>query len=150
LSQSNPEKFICRAQGPSALERITMQEQRATARVRSYLAGKVLFPNGLSTIDCAVRDISPGGARLQVSSTAGLPGHFRLHIPQRGLTYAARVRWIAQHEIGVSFELDPTGDPVASDPDLTLDLKSRLATLEVEVRELRRLIQTVSARSQAA
>ena len=71
-----------------------MQEQRATPRVRSYLAGKVLFPNGISTMDCAVRDISSCGARLQVTSTAGLPGHFRLHIPQRERTYDVRLVWV--------------------------------------------------------
>jgi hypothetical protein len=127
-----------------------MQEQRATPRVRSYLAGKVLFPNGTSTMDCAVRDISSCGARLQVTSTAGLPGHFRLHIPQRGLTYAARVRWIAQQEIGVSFELDPSEIPAASDQDTTLDLKNRLVRLEAEVSQLRRLVQALSSGRQAA
>jgi hypothetical protein len=122
-----------------------MQEQRATPRVRSYLAGKVLFPNGISTMDCAVRDISSGGARLLVSSTVGLLGHFRLHIPQRELTYDVRVRWIAQREIGVSFEVDPTRNPAAFDQDTAMDLKSRMARLEVEVGELRRLVQALSS-----
>jgi PilZ domain len=131
------------------LERIKMQEQRATPRVRSYLAGRVLFPNGISTMDCAVRDISSSGARLQVTSTAGLPGHFRLHIPQRERTYDVRVRWIAQQEIGVSFEVD-SDTPVASEQDTSWDLKNRVVRLEAEVRQLRRLVQALSSGPQAA
>jgi hypothetical protein len=150
LSRSNRGNFIRLDQGCSALERIRMQEQRATPRVRSYLAGRVLFPNGISTMDCAVRDISSCGARLQVTSTAGLPGHFRLHIPQRERTYDVRVRWIAQQEIGVSFEVASSDTRAASDQDTTLDLRNRLVRLEAEVRQLRQLVQTLSSGPQAA
>ena len=54
-------------------------ERRTHARHRVFKGGRLAFRDG-HAIDCTVRNISPGGARLDVAAAAGLPDHFTLCI----------------------------------------------------------------------
>jgi PilZ domain len=113
-----------------------MIDQRSNTRRRSFLRAKVLFPNKAATMDCLVRDISETGARLDIGSQAVIPERFDLHIPQKGVTHRAVIRWRALEEMGVAFEgADPAAPPAAT------DLATRVQQLESEVARLRRMIE---------
>jgi hypothetical protein len=82
-------------------------DKRAFARRRVLKGGRITFNDGRSTIDCTVRDLSDGGAKLRVASVIGVPDHFRL-VVTGGEIYECRVVHRKENELGVSF--------VSSDP----------------------------------
>jgi hypothetical protein len=55
-------------------------------------------------MDCLIRDISPTGARLELSGAATIPDRFTLLVPQTGKTFEATIKWRRGDEVGVAFE----------------------------------------------
>ena len=55
-----------------------MTDKRAIPRQRTFKGGVIAFNNRSSTIDCVVRNLTPGGAMLKVASTVGIPDRFEL------------------------------------------------------------------------
>lgn len=84
-----------------------MQERRKTVRTKILLAGMVSYGGG-RTADCAVRDLSPSGARVSCSVAHELPEEFELHLPSRGRAHRVKVHWRVDRELGVSFEAAAT------------------------------------------
>ena len=82
---------------------MTMTEVRRDERVRALLRARILFNNNSSTIDCTVRNISSGGAKLEISSALTVPSEFDLDVPQKGRTYRARLMWRDANFLGVQF-----------------------------------------------
>ena len=70
-----------------------MDERRESQRHRTFLAGKVIFGANRFQIDCSVRDLSSGGARLSLADPLAVPSVFELHLPARGTVVRAEVRW---------------------------------------------------------
>jgi hypothetical protein len=65
-------------------------------------AGTILF--GGSGIDCLVRNISDGGANLEVESQIGIPNSFDLVIdPEHGNQHC-HVVWRKARRIGIVFD----------------------------------------------
>ncbi len=82
---------------------MTMVEGRKTDRVRAFLRARIIFNNGNSTIDCTVKNISPTGAKLELSNTITVPADFDLEVPQRGKVYRARIVWRDAEALGLTF-----------------------------------------------
>ncbi len=80
-----------------------MQEQRYNPRLRTLRAGKILFNNKRSVIDCMVRNVSPTGACLMVPSVVGIPAAFDLLIEGEAGTRACNMVWHASNRIGIEF-----------------------------------------------
>src|SRR3954466_4919510 len=80
-----------------------MDERRESQRHRTFLAGKVIFGANRFQIDCSVRDLSSGGARLSLADPLAIPSVFELHLPARGAVFRAEVRWRKGRQIGVMF-----------------------------------------------
>lgn len=112
-------------------------ELRAAERGRSLLKAKIIFNNRMSTVDCIIKNISAGGARIAVGSTLSLPNEFDLDVPLKGKTYRAQMRWRDAENIGVEFT---DGASAAETSD------SRLHRLEEENMRLRTTIQSLSKR----
>lgn len=55
------------------------------------------------SMDCAVRDVSPGGARLRVADPGAVPSEFQLVFQQNGEFRRAKVRWRRAGYVGVAF-----------------------------------------------
>jgi hypothetical protein len=55
------------------------------------------------SLDCAVRDVSPGGARLRVADSSAIAAEFQLMFQQTGELRRAKVRWRRGQYIGVAF-----------------------------------------------
>jgi hypothetical protein len=79
-----------------------MYERRRSARIRILKEGRVLL-NDQTALNCIVRDISAGGARLEFEGPVELPREFRLRIVSADLTIPARPIWQRRLEAGVTF-----------------------------------------------
>jgi hypothetical protein len=89
-------------------------------RGRTFLAGKVIFNFGQSTIDCVVRRITDDGATIELESERGVPEHFQLSIASEGALLACKLVWQSEKQIGVTFETRQTAH-AASDEKASAD-----------------------------
>lgn len=112
------------------------EHKRTSPRVRTFLKGRIIFNNRMSTMDCVVRNISSTGAKLQLTEAVTLPDLFELSIPQKGETVRAKLRWRRGEEAGVSF-ITAAGEPIRAEPQ---DVHERLRELERENARLRQLL----------
>jgi PilZ domain len=121
-----------------------MSERRRTARQKSFLRGCIYFNNRRTAIDCLIRDMSDGGARLQFSDAISIPDTFELYIPQKEQTLRAAV--VRRHgmNVGVSF-IDAAQAPAASAPSDVAELAERVHRLEADVAALRRMLRRLKA-----
>jgi hypothetical protein len=60
-----------------------MSERRTTGRQRVLKAGKIVFNNGASVLDCTVRNVSGTGACLMVVNALAVPAEFDLRLDCR-------------------------------------------------------------------
>jgi PilZ domain-containing protein len=123
-----------------------MNERRKASRQRSFLHGCLYFNNRRSAIDCLIRDVSAGGARLLFSQTATIPDVVDLHIPQKDQWLRARVQWRSGGEVGVAFEQAPA----TTAPAPAGDLAQRVEQLELEVASLKRMVKRLKVDPEAA
>ena len=117
---------------------MTLVEARGDDRVRSFLRARIVFNNNNSTVDCIIKNISPNGAKIELSNTTTVPGEFTLDIPAKGQTVRARIMWRDLGAIGVQFiDADATRDASPAD---------RIEKLEREMRKLKTLNAILSKR----
>lgn len=108
--------------------------------MRAFLQARIVFNNGMSTLDCLIRDLSEGGAKLKMSDSVALPDRFDLYIVKKDETRRAKLQWRAGDEIGVAFE--QSSAPAAPAPAAgSRDVNQRIAELEAEIAQLRRLME---------
>jgi hypothetical protein len=113
-------------------------ENRREKRQPSYLGGKIIFPNKLSTTTCIVRNVSADGFRLGVPNSLAVPDEFDLEIPQKGERFRVRVTWRKLDEVGVTVMLPLDEAQTPEDAQRHVDklkrqnaeLKRRLANLD--------------------
>jgi len=77
-----------------------MEERRSSPRVRMLKTGKIIL--GKTTVPCTVRNLSEGGACLQVQTTYGIPSTFDFAMAE-GPMHHCKVAWLDQTKIGVAF-----------------------------------------------
>ncbi len=117
-------------------------DKRRAPRNRSLLHGKVVYNDGLASMDCVVRNQSPGGMRLAISQVVVLPDEFDLHIPKKHEIHRVRMMWRRADEVGVAFVHARTNTSaeanVAADPAARLDeIVAEMARLEEALVALR-------------
>ena len=115
-------------------------ERRSIARARTYLGARVAFNDRYSTMDCLVRNMSPAGAKLEVSGGVTLPDEVDLTITKRAETLRARILWRRGDEAGLAFLHHHPGSTV-----VPLDLARRLRAHEAEKAALLRRIRELSS-----
>jgi hypothetical protein len=79
------------------------EERRGFSRRKTVKGGQITFHHGNSTIESAIRNMSDGGAKLEVESTNGIPDDFDLTFSDGRPTKACRVRWRRGTSLGVEF-----------------------------------------------
>ena len=94
----------------SLLERgaTAMVEYRKHTRHRTLKGGKIIYNRRLTVIDCVIRNLSAGGACMEVD-THFLPDECDLSIHIDCANHHCRVAWRTQNRIGVAFEDTGTG-----------------------------------------
>jgi PilZ domain-containing protein len=80
-----------------------MSDHRSVPRNRELLGARIIFDNDSSTLDCIVRDLSAGGAKLVFGSPDGIPYLFTLQIPAHGSQHEAQLVWRQGGTCGVKF-----------------------------------------------
>lgn len=81
-----------------------MEERRTELRKRALMAGKIAFKGHGAAIDCTVRNLSAGGACLEVGSPLGVPDTFDLVLDRDHSSHSCRVVWRSEKRIGVAFQ----------------------------------------------
>lgn len=90
----------------SAAEKLA-GERRAHPRHRVLKRVKAVFNSNSSVVDCVMRDISLGGARLACAQATHLPDTLILVFPAEREMRDVRVAWRSVNELGVSFLSPP-------------------------------------------
>ena len=81
---------------------MTTVERRKSQRKRKLKAGTIAFDHG-GVISCVIRNMSPSGACLEVSSPLGIPDDFMLLGKSDHIKRSCHLVWRSQKQIGVSF-----------------------------------------------
>jgi len=77
-------------------------EKRLQPRRNTMIVATVVFDGGNSRIDCVIRNLSEGGAKIEVPSARIIPQTFDLLVPGHHPQHC-RVAWRALRELGVQF-----------------------------------------------
>ena len=77
--------------------------KRQQPRRRVIKGGKVIFNRGQSIIDCSIRDLSEGGAKLVFGGPTNMPHEFQLQLPD-GRRFQCELRWARDGAVGVKFQ----------------------------------------------
>ena len=86
--------------------------QRAARRHRVLKQGKILLPNGLTVIDCTVRDMSATGAKLLCPDPGAIPNDFKLVLTADRTMRGVQVVWRRPDMVGVKFTSGPSKAPL--------------------------------------
>ena len=79
-----------------------MTERRQYPRAPMHIPAKILLC--FSAVDCTVRDLSDGGACLEVQNADTLPRAFDLFSDDAGGFRTCKVVWWQHDRLGVTFE----------------------------------------------
>ena len=82
-------------------------EQRKSPRHKVLKDGKIISSDMGSVIDVKIRDVSEGGARIQVPAAIDLPEEFGLLMISQEMLYPAVVRWRTGQVTGIEFSGEP-------------------------------------------
>lgn len=83
-------------------------DERDYGRRRVLRGGTIAFSGRQVTLPCVVRDISDGGARLQLEHPLHVPDTFELIVELDGLEIACATMWRGARDIGVAFVGTPS------------------------------------------
>ncbi|MDA9431610.1 pilus assembly protein PilZ [Bradyrhizobium sp. CCBAU 51627] len=78
-----------------------MIEKRSTQRHRVFKGGTISFEN--RGIACTVRNISQGGAAIDIDAPLTLPQSFTLSIAHDNFVRDCRAVWRSERRIGLAF-----------------------------------------------
>ena len=126
-----------------------MIEKRGSPRQnRCFFRAFVYFEGGGTAVDCVVRDISETGARLQFAKPQKISEVVDLHIPIKGQSFHAKVRWEDGNEVGVVFHVLVTQNSGDIRPEARIDqLEAEIAMLR---RTLKRIVKNTDQNPQSA
>jgi hypothetical protein len=77
-------------------------ERRREPRRRVLLTGKLVYLNNSFSADCAIRDLSAGGARIAVNLEAVSADPF-LIVVKHAVLHASRTAWRGEAQSGLQF-----------------------------------------------
>lgn len=90
---------------------VASEERRAHQRSRVLKPVKAVFNANRCVLDCVMRDISIGGARLFCDEAMRLPEHFQLVFMAEREMRDVRVAWRKHDQLGVAFLSPPRKVP---------------------------------------
>lgn len=96
----------------------SVDERRGAPRKRTLKAAKIVFGDFRYTIDCVVRDLNKGGARLRCPAPGDAPSEFYLLDVTEGTLLKSEVAWRKDSELGIRFTGEVLSVHASSDPRL--------------------------------
>ena len=100
MSKAVPHNDIVIMSGDFVL--LGRQENRLQPRRNTMILATAVFDNGRTRLDCVIRNLSDGGAKLEFATVRGIPQTFDLLVPGHR-PQQCRVAWRALKEMGVQF-----------------------------------------------
>lgn len=90
-----------------------MNELRSEPRIRTRKGGRIVCPDVSMSYDCQIRDLSEGGARIEINQWCSFPKNIIVEIGRLELVeaiYEVEVCWTDARYLGVKFlrKLDET------------------------------------------
>jgi hypothetical protein len=85
-----------------------MLERRKEERWLTFKTGMIRCDDSAIEIECAVLDISEGGACLLIPVGARIPDDFQIFIDPNQTVHTCKVSWRMGNRIGVSFNAQVT------------------------------------------
>ena len=79
-----------------------LKEARKTARRSVLDMGLIRF--GELSMSCVLRNLSEGGAALDIGSQVGIPDQFALIVLPQKKIYSCNIIWRKERRIGVAFD----------------------------------------------
>jgi PilZ domain len=79
--------------------------RRRERRRRVFKSGQIIFNRGFSVFECTIRNISGGGAMIEVPSMLGIPTRFTLTMQSGPREQTCDVKWRTDRRMGVAFAL---------------------------------------------
>jgi hypothetical protein len=80
-----------------------LAERRPKPRARVVVGAIIVWDDGRSKLNCRIRDINDGGARVAISGAKYLPATLYLINVRDHICHGARIAWRGADEIGVGF-----------------------------------------------
>jgi len=80
-----------------------MERRNEPLRRRMLKGGVIVFNDRRSTMACTVRNMTAGGARLEMPSTVGVPDAFTLQSEDGSIQQECVVKWRKDNALGVQF-----------------------------------------------
>src|SRR3954449_6262256 len=81
----------------------TESNRRRDRRQRVYKQARIVFNNGYAVFDCIVRNISQGGAMLEMETLLGIPRSFQVMFGHEVRARPCRVVWRTEKRMGIAF-----------------------------------------------
>ncbi|MDP6706537.1 MAG: PilZ domain-containing protein [Alphaproteobacteria bacterium] len=73
---------------------IDWSERREHVRRKTLLSGRLVFNNGWGAIDCSIKDLSEGGAKIRIGGWLNLPKEVELHLDRGDKYRCERIRFV--------------------------------------------------------
>lgn len=80
-----------------------MQNRRSDQRRRTFKRGVLVFNDGFSTVNCVIRDLSKGGARVSVDGQFIAPDKMELMMTDTDRRRPVELRWQRENQLGLMF-----------------------------------------------
>ena len=109
-------------------------DRRATPRRRARLFGTMRFANGTTSMTGDIRNLSEGGARLEIANAAWIDREFDLLLGQQGRRVKAEIVWRSSDSIGVRFA-EATVTSQSMEEELVF-LRAERERLKARIRDL--------------
>ena len=77
-------------------------EKRLSPRRNTAISATIAYDGGRTRLGCVIRNLSDGGAKLEVATVRGIPDQFDLLVPRHRPQHC-RVAWRPLKEMGVQF-----------------------------------------------
>jgi hypothetical protein len=83
--------------------KVLAEKRQDQPRLAAYMPAKIIVPGKVSEAPCAIREMSPAGALLQIDPAWIFPKSFSLRIVGDTRLYRCTVKWREDVFIGVEF-----------------------------------------------
>jgi PilZ domain len=91
-------------------------DKRREHRMRVLKSARIIFNGGYAVFDCRVKNVSDGGALLQMPSSLGIPSRFEVDIDHANKPRPCTVKWRNDKMLGVAFDdAAPAAAPAPAD-----------------------------------
>ena len=84
----------------------TNNKKEGQPRLTADIAADIILPGKVSIASCRVVEVSPGGARLQLSTSSALPRSFSFRLAGCTRIFHSTMVWRQGNQLGVEFRPD--------------------------------------------